>query len=266
MGDLTGYDDWMVEQNLSDNTRKQRLNFAVRVRREWGTFDITGTKAVAWLNQYEGWTWHTYLNHIRAVYDFLLETGAVEADPLARVKAGAPPPPAPRPLSARERDLALTSCDGDLLAYCLLGYQAGLRVHEVAKLRGEDVTASHIRVVGKGRKTAEIPIHDDLWALAQSYPRRGFWFPSARSRDHLQADTITVRVTHYFRSLGIQTGSHHRLRHTFATDLARAGVHPRTIQQLMRHASLEVTMRYLEASDEDKRRAVSALSRPRLAA
>jgi integrase/recombinase XerD len=265
MGALSGYDDWMTEHNNSPNTRRQRMNFPRRLHREWGTFDVTGRHAVDWLNQYDGWTWHTYLSHMEAVYEYLTETGAVETSPLARLRRPSTPAPAPRPLTPAERDLVLTSCSGDLLAWCLLAYLAGLRVHEVAKIRGEDVTESTIHVVGKGRKSAEIPTNPDLWQLAREYPRRGYWFPSIR-REHLNADSITVRVTAYFRSLGIETGSMHRLRHTFASDMARAGVSPRVIQVLMRHTSLETTMRYLEAASDEKRQAVELLTRPRSAA
>lgn len=261
MGDLAGYTDWMIEQNHSPNTRKQRMNFARRIAREWGTFDVTGRHAVEWLNQYEGWTWHTYLTHMQSVYDYLIETGAVEVNPLERLRRPSTPPPRPRPLSPRDRDRVLTGCDGDLRAYVLLAYLAGLRVHEVAKIRGEDIDELTLRVIGKGRKSAELPTNPDLWKLAQSYPRRGYWFPSQRG-GHLTADAVTIRVTAYFRELGIETGSLHRLRHTFASDMARNGVPVRVIQELMRHSSLNTTMRYLEAADDEKRRAISTLAGP----
>jgi integrase/recombinase XerD len=261
MGALSGYVDWMIEHNHSANTRKQRLNFAKRLLREWGTFTVSGAHAVGWLNQFEGWTFQTYMTHMAAVYEYLLDIGQVEASPLERMHRPPVPPPTPRPLNNQQRDLVLTRSVGELVAICLLAYLAGLRVREVAKFRGEHINDSYIHVVGKGGKAADIPTHERLWQLAQEYPRRGFWFPSRRG-PHLSADAITLRVTPYFRSLGIETGSLHRLRHTFAQDMSDNGVHPRTIQELMRHASLHTTMRYLEAGDERKRRAVSGLMLP----
>lgn len=52
----------------------------------------------------------------------------------------------------------------------------------------------------------------------------------------------------------------HELRHTFITLLARAGVHPRTMQELARQATLSVTMQvYTHVQDEQKRDAVAKI-------
>lgn len=257
---LTGYEAWMIEQNHSPNTRRQRLKFARRLLREWGTFDVPAVDVVTWLSQYDGWTYHTYLNHITGLYEFLVDQGHVGVSPVARMRRRTPPAPRPRPLAPGQRDRVLATAQGDLRAICLLAYLAGLRAHEVAKVCGEHITATHLHVVGKGGKAADLPTHERLWELAQTYPRRGYWFPGPGG--HLSADTITGRVTAHFRALGIEEGSLHRLRHTFAQDMADNGVHPRTIQELMRHASLATTMRYLEAGDERKLRAVTGLVVP----
>lgn len=52
----------------------------------------------------------------------------------------------------------------------------------------------------------------------------------------------------------------HELRHTFITLLARAGVHPRTMQELARQATLSVTMEvYTHVQDAQKRDAVAKI-------
>lgn len=258
---LSGYGEWMLARNHSPNTQKQRLNFAKRLLREWHTFDVPGSQAVRWLNQFDAWTMQTYLTHMQSVYAFLVDAGLIAVSPLEHVRRPPVPPPTPRPLTPSDRDLVLGNCSGDLRAYCYLGYFAGLRVHEVAKICGDEIDEHRLHVVGKGAKPADLPTHPILWELAHDYPRSGHWFPSRR-RSHLNADTITTRVTAYFRELGIETGSLHRLRHTFATDMARNGVHPRVIQELMRHSSLTTTMRYLEASLEERRLAIAGLAQP----
>ena len=45
-----------------------------------------------------------------------------------------------------------------------------------------------------------------------------------------------------------ETGRVHILRHTYASHLAMAGVPARTVQELCRHTSLRVTMRYMHLS------------------
>jgi integrase len=50
------------------------------------------------------------------------------------------------------------------------------------------------------------------------------------------------------------------LRHTFGTRLADAGVDVVKIKELMGHASIVTTMRYIHATDQGKRGAITVLS------
>jgi len=52
----------------------------------------------------------------------------------------------------------------------------------------------------------------------------------------------------------------HDLRHTFGTRLADAGVDVVKIKELMGHASIVTTMRYIHATDQGKREAIAGLS------
>jgi site-specific recombinase XerD len=53
------------------------------------------------------------------------------------------------------------------------------------------------------------------------------------------------------------------LRHTFGTRLADAGVDVVKIKELMGHASIVTTMRYIHATDQRKRGAITVLSEHR---
>ena len=52
----------------------------------------------------------------------------------------------------------------------------------------------------------------------------------------------------------------HDLRHTFGTRLADVGVDVVKIKELMGHASIVTTMRYIHATDQGKRGAITVLS------
>ena len=60
----------------------------------------------------------------------------------------------------------------------------------------------------------------------------GMWNPSSPTRDQT---CIPCNVS------GIEGGevSHHKLRHSFASELLRNGTNPRTVQELMRHSSID---------------------------
>ena len=62
------------------------------------------------------------------------------------------------------------------------------------------------------------------------------------------------------RQAGITDFRFHDLRHTFGTRLADAGVDVVKIKELMGHASIVTTMRYIHATDQGKRGAIVVLS------
>jgi integrase len=62
------------------------------------------------------------------------------------------------------------------------------------------------------------------------------------------------------RNAGITDFTFHDLRHTFGTRLADAGVDVVKIKELMGHASIVTTMRYMHATDQGKRGAIVVLS------
>jgi len=53
------------------------------------------------------------------------------------------------------------------------------------------------------------------------------------------------------RTTGIQLANPHRFRHTFASDRVRAGMSLPALMQLMGHADIETTMRYVKVSPQD---------------
>jgi integrase len=53
-------------------------------------------------------------------------------------------------------------------------------------------------------------------------------------------------------------------RHTFGTRAAEGGASPKDIQEIMGHASIITTMRYVHATDQGKRRTVDAAVRGKI--
>ena len=163
----------------------------------------------------------------------------------------------PRPLSDVEVTKILSVVEGPVRDWILLALMAGLRAHEIAKIRGEDVEEDGIFVHGKGDVEATLPCHPDLWDMAQRYPRVGPWFPGPED-GHVRAHQISLTIGRLFAALGIK-GSIHRCRHTYCTRLIRAGVNLRQVQALMRHASLETTAGYAAVAQDEGREAILLL-------
>lgn len=134
----------------------------------------------------------------------------------------------------------------------LLGLLQGWRAAEIARARGDqfDLTEGMARWVGKGSVDREAPIHPHVAALVPQMPS-GWWFPARSTNDkhpHIHPSSVSDAMTRCIRRAGIEdprlTG--HSLRHTFATDLVKAGVDIRIISEMLGHANLATTSIYTQ--------------------
>jgi site-specific recombinase XerD len=53
------------------------------------------------------------------------------------------------------------------------------------------------------------------------------------------------------QTTGIQLANPHRFRHTFASDMVRAGMSLPALMKLMGHADIETTLRYVQVTPQD---------------
>lgn len=260
---LSDYADWMRSWGAAETTIAKRIVIARVLAEKWpdpGAVVSTDLTAMLADPAYSPWTRSTYFNHMRSLYGWLTETGHIPEDPTAKMRRPRSPGAKPRPLTTHEATLALAAAVGHRRTWLLLGMLAGLRAHETAKIRGEDVTEASIYVRGKGGKDSMLPTHPLVWQVAQTYPRVGHWFPSPRSsRPHICSQTVSSYITRLFADLGID-GSYHRCRHSYGTNLLRSGVNLRIVQDLMRHSSLATTAAYLGVNEDERRAAIERLA------
>lgn len=142
----------------------------------------------------------------------------------------------------------------------LLGAYQGLRIHEVAKFKGEDIEVDRLRVVGKGGTDVKLPLHALLAAEAVDYPARGFWFPSYDLDGPVTASNVGKVVAAAMRRAGIDGATAHQLRHWYGTQVLRsAGGNVRVAQELLRHAMVATTQVYCEISLDEQRAAIDGL-------
>lgn len=257
---LDEYVEWMQSWNASANTVKVRRRVMRARLREWGgAAGFTPANIQHWLGSPDlsPWSRATYHAHVKEFCGWLYSTDRLAENPIVGFKAPRSPAHRPRPLSEAEVEVVLTHARGRVRDWIMLALHAGLRAHEIAKIRGEDITAEGIWVEGKGGKQESIPPHSCITEMAQRYPARGYWFPG-RKNPHIAPETVTTKVGALLYALGIE-GSVHRFRHVYGTRLLRAGVNIRVVQQLMRHSSLETTAAYTAVSDDEKRAAIDRL-------
>ena len=148
----------------------------------------------------------------------------------------------------------------------LLAAYAGLRVSEIAAIKGDDVDTviNTITVIGKGDKERQIPLHPILKDLAAVMPARGWWFPTyIGNTKHLAGgpmlgNSVSSSISNVMNRAGIP-GTPHALRHWFGSALREAGVDSLVIKELMGHESLATTAIYVDVPLKQRSSAVSLL-------
>jgi integrase len=139
----------------------------------------------------------------------------------------------------------------------------GLRSREVIALNREDVRLpeAQICVRGKGNKTRILPLAPEAVQLLDHYLRLERpqvatppLFVSLKGRARGRRITpagLRSLFRHHRRVTGVKKANPHRFRHTFATDMVRAGVSLPALMRLMGHASIQSTLIYVEVTPFD---------------
>lgn len=154
-------------------------------------------------------------------------------------------------------DLA-THRDRAIVLAMVLG---GLRAGEVRGLRLADVDLGRrrVRVIGKGGRERVVPVDRAFFAELSAYLRdeRPIGIASPECFVVLRGPTAGQPITEaglrsLFRRHRDRSGAlrvrPHRLRHTYGTELAAAGIDLLVLRQLMGHASPETTAAYVHLS------------------
>ncbi len=165
------------------------------------------------------------------------------------------------------RDTAVLSCL----------YYLGLRASEPGGLLVSDFSERNSRVRVRGKKATEyvsLQIRDKFFMGLKTFmdyrrkigDDRSPLFPAFFAGTPLDSRDVGLAVARRVKKAGIIAGnrrlSPHTFRYSLASHLCQRGMPVEKIQAVMRHASIETTMRYIEAvrmseADEMKRRLLS---------
>lgn len=205
----------------------------------------------------------TYYSTLRVFFRWLVEAGYREDNPMDGMPSPRRPRGVPKPVAAANLEAFLGVLNRrKTRAMAFLALYAGLRVHEIAKVRGEhvDLEARTLVVTGKGSKTAVLPVHRELLELARSMPRHGWWFPANEGVDApITPHAVSRALVRAMKRAGFE-GHAHQLRHWFGSELVARGVDLRTVQELLRHEHLSTTQIYTQVPDGAKRAGVDLLA------
>jgi site-specific recombinase XerD len=162
-------------------------------------------------------------------------------------------------LGAEEVTALLAGCDDSTAlgrrdhAIVVMLVRLGLRAREVAALSLDDVDWVHGEMVvrGKGNHTERLPLPVDVGEAVVAYLQDGRPETTCRAlflRAHASVGLSAAGVSSVARgacmAAGVLGGSAHRLRHSAATAMLRAGASLDEVSQVLRQRDLQTTSSY----------------------
>jgi integrase/recombinase XerC len=208
------------------------------------------------------------LSVLRNFVRFLQRRGLASTTALAALRGPKLPAAVPKPLTIDDAVSAVAAAgegarpgwqiSRDAALFALI-YGCGLRLSEALGLsRAEAPTGETLTIIGKGRKTRQLPVlpavreavADYLAACPYTLAAADPLFVGARGGP-LNPRLVQQQMTALRGWLSLPvTATPHALRHSFATHLLGAAGDLRAIQELLGHASLSTTQRYTSVDTE----------------
>lgn len=169
---------------------------------------------------------------------------------------------------------ARTAYDGRYYAITALIAHTGLRAGEACALRWRDVTehAIHVRGTKTARSRRTVPIPPGVWSIIKAHKKNqleerlragdqysdsgeGLVFRTPLG-DPIAPGSYSIALKRIAKRINL-IATAHSLRHAFATHLIGSGMSPRTVADLLGHASSSITLaKYTHPTPEHHRAAI----------
>lgn len=153
----------------------------------------------------------------------------------------------PHVVAAEDIAAAMKEAPKRIQLAIMLMHLCGLRVSECLSLAIEDIKEHRIIVRGKGKKERYVYVISIIEELAHELCSSGLLFPDTSDRQ------FRYDIYCAFRAVGVEM-SPHMLRHTFASNMANAGIPLSHLAQLLGHESIKTTQIYLHADNTQVRK------------
>jgi integrase len=218
-------------------------------------------------------TINNHLAVLRKLLALAVEYGVLQHIP--RVKLLRAAKPEFRFLSFEEADRFLEAADPDWAAMLTTAIKTGLRIGELLAVRREDVDLVAGRLVvrrtvwngqegpPKGGKSREVPLCETaLTALKRHRHLKSYYVFCGSDDSRLTHGVVKSIVPRTCQRAGLPKRiTWHDPRHSFASHPVMRGIALKAVQELLGHATIDMTMRYAHLSPHVNRDAVKLLDR-----
>lgn len=209
------------------------------------------------------------LSCLKHMFTKAVEWGMLESNPAKGVSLYKETLKPIQPLTEDEEARLLSAAEATpkaphLKPVLVLALNAGMRLMEILHLKWENINFDKRMIVLSRTKNSELRyvdmnslVHRLLRELKSQSGGATFLFAGRQGKPFTSIKTAFYRAR---REAGIpDTFRFHDLRHTFGSRLVMGGVDLPTVQALMGHKSIRMTLRYTHLSADHKRKAIEML-------
>lgn len=207
------------------------------------------------------------LSLLKIIFKKAMEWNYARTNPASPIRKLREPPGRVRFLTDEERDALLTACPERLRTIVLIALNTGLRKTELLTLRWKDLDFKNrmLRIERtKNGERRDIPMTQVVHNILRAIPRRVDAPYVFASSDGTPQQYLKTTWNTAIRKAKLDDFTFHDLRHTFASTLIMSGVDIRTVQTLLGHKSITMTMRYSHLSPNHLRLAIGVLDANRI--
>ena len=207
-----------------------------------------------------------YYKALRRLFNWGVEEGFLEENPIKGIHFKAPPLPPVQPYDLEELKRFFAICELDIKtgarftglrnkAMLLVFIDSGLRLSEQAHLRLGDLNLEQrwVRVVGKGNKIGICPFSAKtakaiwLYLLERKHRAKSDALWVTEEGRQFSVGGLSSSFVYLKKRAGVNSqGRVHRLRHTSALQYLRGAHDSFLLQLFLRHESLEMSRRYTQ--------------------
>jgi integrase/recombinase XerC len=192
---------------------------------------------------------------LRAFFNWLIREGYLDASPLEKVKAPKRGKKLPKALRREELKALCRKASPWFARLLRFAVYSGLRPSELGRLRWSDIDFERGLIYiyqQKNGSESTVPLTDAARdVLKEMEAGEGLIFNREGRKGTSWTEHLSQRFLRLRREVGLREElSMYSTRHATATILCEEGVSPVFVQQMMRHADLSTTMRYVHLANE----------------
>lgn len=201
---------------------------------------------------------------LKCMYNKAITWGKADDNPVRKVKLFRENNQRLRYLEKEEIKKLLDNAAPHLRPILIVALFTGMRKSEILGLQWKDINFEQGIIYllqtknGERREVLMSDIVKRALIAVPKHPDGPYIFCNENGKPYTK---VTKSFDTTLKKCGIINFRFHDLRHTFASQLVMSGVDIKTVQELMGHKSIEMTLRYSHLSPDHKKRAVGILER-----